>query len=574
MNKVGELSKVLETIGEIDNPKSAPENLSSILKTLISLSGQKAGMLRMEYDDGSRSINIESAEKLPTFCFSRLDAPECICGNAIATSKPKSHESEFKGKIEGVFCNQAGFTTVVNAPISVSGNGNAVTGFLFLAGYQNLDLDVESIELAAKHLGLLAGRLEKHFETEKRLKNLETVSRVGTIISSQLELKELTRSVVDHLGKVIKNDRVNLVAYNQKEEALEFIATVISGEVDTNEPEVYPLSDGMNSWIIKNRRPLLIKENTVEECRAMGIRHGGKPAKSWLGVPILHRGMILGVLSVQCYKEAYAYNNSSTELLSMVANQVGVAMENARLYESTARREVEKQKLYFSLTHDLLSLVTPVSGYGEVISRMDPADFASRQNDLGKNLTSSANRITQFVEDILTFSQIQSGKLELHPENANLYQIIDHSVSNFQSELNMRKIDLYIEGKKVMDTFPRFPKKVVTCDTLQIERVLNNCIQNAVKHASSKVELTTANTKKAVACTIYNDGKGMERALSSKVFDEYFQADRGKKGVGLGLPSVKRIVELHGGNVDIDTDLGKGFAFTFSLPVKAVKVNG
>ena len=571
MNKVSELSEVLATIGEIDNPKSASDHLTKILKTLILLTGQKAGMLRMEYDDGNRSINLESAEKLPTFCFSNLDAPECICGSAITSVKAKTSGGKSRNKIEGVFCNQSGFKTVVTAPISISGNGNGVSGFLFLAGYEDLEIELESIELTARHLGLLAARLEKYFDTERRLKNLETVSRVGTIISSQLELKELTRSVVDHLGKVIKNDRVNLVAYNQKEETLEFIATVISGEVDTNEPEVYPLSDGMNSWIIKNRRPLLIKENTVEECRAMGIRHGGKPAKSWLGVPIQHRGMILGVLSVQCYQEAYAYNNASTELLNMIANQVGVAMENARLYESTAKREIEKQKLYFSLTHDLLSLVTPVNSYGEVITRMDPNDFTSKQAELGESLTSSANRITQFVEDILTFSQIQSGKLELHPENANFYQIIDHSISNFHSELNMRKIDLYIEGKKVMDSFPRFPQKVVTCDTLQIERVLNNCIQNAVKHASSKVELSTTNTKKEMACTIYNDGKGMEKTLSSKVFDEYFQADHGKKGVGLGLPSVKRIVELHGGTVDVDTDLGKGFAFTFSLPVKGKK---
>ena len=170
------------------------------------------------------------------------------------------------------------------------------------------------------------------------------------------------------------------------------------------------------------------------------------------------------------------------------------------------------------------------------------------------------------MEDILLFAKIQSGRLTMHPGAVNLYQIIDQAVSNFHSEMTMRKLDLYIDGERTLKAAGRFPKKVVTCDSLQIERVLNNCIHNAVKHASSKVEVTTRDASAEVQCTISDDGDGMPSEYVDKVFDEYYQHDNGKKGVGLGLPSVKMIVEQHGGNVWVKSDSGAGFAFTFTLP--------
>ena len=554
------VSSILEILGESSDPKSASELLPTVLKKLLSSTNTKTGLIRLEYDAEEFGINLDVSEKLPTFCFNGLDAPGCVCGASIRSGKP-SIDNNFEEK----FCIQAGFENVINIPVIV---GDKPVGFIFLAGDGNdSETSMEDLLLVSKHIGMAVRRIDKFHQTEKRLKTLETISHIGTLISSHLELKELTRAVVDHLGKVIKNDRVNLVLYNQKDETLEFIASFISGEMDNKKSETYSLSDGMNSWIVKNRRPLLMKENTVEECKAMGIRHGGKPAKSWLGVPIIHRGMTLGVLSVQSYGEPFLYNNASVELLNMVANQVAVAIENARLYETMAKREIEKQSLYYSLTHDLLSLVTPVAGFSEVMLRMDQEDFGNKHIQIGNSLKACSEKIIQFVEDILTFSKLQSGKLELRPENANLYQIIDHSVSNFHSELNLRKLDLYIEGEKVMKASSRFPKKVITCDTSQIERVLNNCIQNAVKHASSRVELKTTVNSHELSCTIFDDGNGMSRDLSQKIFDEYYQASTGKNGVGLGLPSVKRIVEMHGGKVEVDTDIGKGFAFTFSLPV-------
>jgi len=414
---------------------------------------------------------------------------------------------------------------------------------------------------------------ECSIELEQRMKTLQTVSEVGTIISSRLTLLELTRAVVDHLGKVLKNDRVNLVLYRPETRTLEFIASFISGEVQTSEPEVYPLSDGMNSWIIKHRRPLLMRKDTVKECNALGIRHGGRPAISWLGAPLVHNKKIIGVLSVQSYSEPDLYDDISAEMLALVAGQVAVAVENARLYEATARREIEKQRLYFSLTHDLIGFVSPIVGFAELLRRLEPNEFGEKKDEISSAIAASAARINRFVEDILLYSKLESGKLELSPEPVNIYRVIGQSLANFRPQIELRGLAVSIDGKETVRPADTFSGKIVNCDVKQIERVLNNCIQNAVKHAATAVTVSTGMADGLFSCEIRDDGAGLPKELSDKIFDEYFQAEGGRKGVGLGLPSVKRIVEQHGGNVKVETDTGKGFAFTFTLPAGG-KVEG
>ncbi|MBI3582294.1 MAG: GAF domain-containing sensor histidine kinase [Nitrospinae bacterium] len=418
------------------------------------------------------------------------------------------------------------------------------------------------------------GREEYAVSLERRLKTLETVARIGAIITSRLTLKELTQAVVEHLGQVLRSDRVNLVLYDKKERTLAFIASFFSGENKRDGAEVYPLSDGMNSWIVKNQKPLLITRDSIEECERMGIRHGGKPAKSWLGVPMFHKEEVLGVLSVQAYDEPGVYDDSSVELLSLVATQVAVAVVNAELYETMEKREKEKQRLYYSLTHDLLSFVSPMDGYAEMLRRAKAEELAERKDDIAKSIKNGVKKISRFVEDILFYSKLESGKMDLHASPANIYPIITLSASNFFSELALRKLALYVDGKKCdvaeVDLLGGVPLDVaaanVLCDQIQIERVLNNCIHNAVKHARSRIDVRVGRRDGEILCTVSDDGDGMPEELAPKVFDEYFQAQNGKKGVGLGLPSVKRIVEQHGGKVWVETAKGRGFSFTFTLP--------
>ena len=554
------LPLLLTPLAQANSEETARKALKTFVTELVLASGMDAGWVRIHSSNTQITTGAESGEGLPGFCFAGLEAPAaCACEAAIQNGEPQWVE-----ETSGGFCGRNGFATVVCVPAMHEGE---CLGFLFLGCHEEKEANLPLLQTVAKHLGLMAARVRDAAVMEKRLITLQTVSRIGTFIASQLTLHELTQSVVEHLGKVLRTDRVNIVLYHPKEEKLEFVASWISGE-GHKEPESYPLSDGMNSWIIRNRRPLLIKKDSEKECAAMGIRHGGKPARSWLGVPMLQSGRIAGVLSVQCYGEPGQYDQTSVEMLSLVAQQVAVAVANAQLYEAAEKREKEKQRLYYSLTHDLISFVTPVNGYGELVRRMDDHMLIARKEEIGKQIVKAGQKIAAFVEDILLYSKLEAGRLAISPMPVNIYKVIDASVSNFYSELTMRKINLYVEGEQWSEgDNGRRPQKIVSCDTLHIERVLNNCIQNAMKHAKNRVAVSTRQDTGELYCTVEDDGEGMPRGEIPHVFDEYWQSNQAKKGVGLGLPSVKRIVEQHGGKVAVDTDTGKGFRFTFTLPL-------
>ena len=553
------LPLLLTPLAHTNSEKAARTALKNFLTELVAATGMDAGWVRIRFSHAGITTEAESGEGLAGFCFGGLEAPTCACRIAIESGTPEWIEETQEG-----FCEKNGFATIVCVPAVHEGE---CLGFIFLASREEKEANLPLLQTVAKHLGLMAARVRDAALIEKRLKTLQTISHIGTFIASQLTLRELTQAVVEHLGKVLRTDRVNIVLYHPKEEKLEFIASWISGE-GHREPESYPLSDGMNSWIIRNRRPLLIKEDSEKECAAMGIRHGGKPAKSWLGVPMLQSGRIAGVLSVQCYRDAGQYDQTSVEMLSLAAQQVAVAVANAQLYEAAEKREKEKQRLYHSLTHDLISFVTPVNGYGEMVRRMDDHALIARKDEIGAQIVKAGRKIAAFVDDILLYGKLESGRLAISPLPVNIYKIIDASVSNFFSELTMRKIDIFVDGARWTEgSAGGLPQKIVRCDMLHIERVLNNCIQNAMKHAKNKVALSTRTDASELYCTVEDDGEGMPRGEIPHVFDEYWQANQAKKGVGLGLPSVKRIVEQHGGKVAVDTDIGKGFRFTFTLPL-------
>ncbi len=397
--------------------------------------------------------------------------------------------------------------------------------------------------------------------------DLETVSAVVRLITSKLTLKDMTMEIVARLGTVLETDEVNVIFYDGVNKELSFLARYFADGSGLEKPEVYPLSDGINSWIIKNRRPLLMTYNTLEECKELGIRHGGKPAKSWLGAPMMYQDNITGVVSVQSYTKTGLYDERSVELLNIVAGQCAVAVENARLFEEVVSREAEKERLYFSLTHDLLSLVNPVSGFAKLIQNMPPDAAPESFSGLLDNVVKSSEKITRFVEDILVYSKIKSGKLVLNIERSDVLHCLESALISCLPETTLRRLGVTLNGVKVtVDTIKTTDNLIADLDVAQIERVFLNLIGNAVKYANSKIDVEAFAEDEKIICRISDDGPGVNESQAASLFDEYYQANKKNKGVGLGLPTVKRIVELHQGSIHAISDEGKGFVIEFSWP--------
>lgn len=273
---------------------------------------------------------------------------------------------------------------------------------------------------------------------------------------------------------------------------------------------------------------------------------------------------------MQSYRKRGLYDAVSVSLIKAVANQCAVAVVNARLFEERADREAEKERLYFSLTHDLLSLINPISGFARIMA--NPAVESQTTKLAAASIMLATEKITRFAEDILVYAKLKSGRLELDISRRCVSESLEQAIGVYSPEIMARSIRLTVNGAEVALRDGALPSLGVAgglaadLDPAQMERVFMNLISNAVKHANSAIRITLSGSDSAVEAMVEDDGEGAPKELCHRLFEEYFQAHKGKRGVGLGLPSVKRIIELHQGRIWIDSDAGKGFRVYFTWP--------
>ncbi|MFW2331226.1 MAG: sigma 54-interacting transcriptional regulator, partial [Nitrospinota bacterium] len=179
--------------------------------------------------------------------------------------------------------------------------------------------------------------------------DLAIVNKTGEVVTSLRTINEMANEIAISINNRFEADEINIIRYDKESNQLTTLAKITSNQESSNTQAVYPLSNGMNSWIVNNARSLLIREDSLSECESLGIRHGGKPAKSWIGVPMCYRNTIIGVLSLQSYNKVNLYNKWTEELLTVLATQCAIAIENSRLFDELLLREKENKNLHESL---------------------------------------------------------------------------------------------------------------------------------------------------------------------------------------------------------------------------------
>jgi len=567
----------VSSLGMARAPESLERALPDLLRMIIERLEARGGAVRVLAQTRGEPFLIEASEGM-ALCFDRLEISQCACHAAL-----EQGEIVVTRDLEEAPCRAAGADAVVCAPIPA---GDGVCGILMAGGGEACNPSPETLQVTRMALASLGQAVDRALEARrdhKMARDMETVNTIGQLITARLTLKDMAHEIVSRLGHVLETDEVNVILYDGERGELSFLASYMAEGDAKDRPEVYPVSDGMNSWIVKNRAPLLMTRDTVAECEALGIRHGGRPARSWLGAPMIYKDKVVGVLSVQSYHKAGLYDRDSVALIEAVANQCAVAVVNALLFGQIIEREQEKERLYFSLTHDLLSLISPIAGFARILKTMSRSGKTETIQDVTGHIQSATEKITRFAEDILVYAKIQSGKLALDIARRDVFESVEPAVRACLPEFELRDITVRLNGQPVTMSratggagahFVALETVTADLDRGQMERVFLNLIGNAVKHARSRIDVTVEADEKQVRCRVSDDGEGASPEQVEHLFDEYYQGDGKKKGVGLGLPAVKKIVELHQGVIRVVTAPGEGFAIEFSWPRTLADRNG
>ncbi len=209
--------------------------------------------------------------------------------------------------------------------------------------YSKQDLTLFSTIAAQAAIALNNARLFQ--ERERRITELAILNEIGRTISSALDPREVTQTICHQVGRVVDTTNFYVALYDEEREEWETVLDIAQGEEQP--PVRYSVQEGLTGHIIRNRQPLLFY--TEEDLRRFGEENGiatiGEQAHSWLGVPMIAADRVIGVIGVESYDREGAFSQDDLAVLSTVAAQAAVAMQNARLFEETRRRLLQVNTL-------------------------------------------------------------------------------------------------------------------------------------------------------------------------------------------------------------------------------------
>lgn len=250
---------------------------------------------------------------------------------------------------------------------------------------------------------------------------------------------------------------------------------------------------------------------------------------------------------------------------TQLEEQVRQAKKEAELAEMIN----QKKNLFFAvMSHELRTPLNAIIGFSDMLEGGFVGPLTEKQKSYVHNVAISGRHLLEMVNDILDLSKIEAGRLMLHPEFLHLPSLIK-DIRGVVSHLGMAK-NVEVEFSVANDL------QGIEADSTRLRQILFNLISNAIKFNREggrvKVAFQPSEDKKWVVCRVEDTGIGIPQAEISSLFTEFYQIDtspsRSQQGTGLGLALTKRLVELHGGFITVESIEGVGTTFKFALPLK------
>lgn len=310
---------------------------------------------------------------------------------------------------------------------------------------------------------------------------------------------------------------------------------------------------------------------------------------SFIISPLLPKEGNKGFLCVGTKNTDMLITEGDEELITILTNQLGQALENARLFEKTwaAHQELEnrvqqrtheltlaleevkkisrrKTDFVSSVSHELRTPLTSVKGYASILLTEKLGALPEEVKLRVEKINRHSDELAALVNDLLDISRIESGKVIMHINKQDLKKLAEETAELLSVQLKERGIELLIN-------LP-LDAAYVSADAGQIKRVFINIVGNAMKFTPPKGKITISGRKtgKAVQIDISDTGCGIPKEAQEAIFEEFYRVDNtineGVKGTGLGLALVKHIIEAHKGKIWVNSEMGKGSTFSFTLP--------
>jgi signal transduction histidine kinase len=387
--------------------------------------------------------------------------------------------------------------------------------------------------------------------TSKRYKQLIEISRD---LASTLELDILLKRIVSVASEITDSEAASILLYDEQKKQLRFQ----TASNEASQAKIYGIivpTDSLAGWVALNREPVVVADVHKDDRWFTNVGEELEfRTHSIIAVPMVAKGKLIGVLEA-LNKCDGTYSDSELEVLSVLGAQAAVAIENARLFQQS--------DLISELVHEIRTPLSSINTVAYLLQR--PETTGEQRMQMVKTIQDETRRLNELASSFLDLARLESGRVSFELSSFHVRELLVECGLVIKPRADENEVVIIIEEAE--------EAYILEADRDQIKQVILNLLSNAVKYNRPKgsIFVSTERVGSSIRLSIKDTGLGLSEEDLSHLFEKFFRASSSEKnisGTGLGLSISKRIIDGHGGQINVQSQLNVGTTFSISLPEK------
>lgn len=563
--RVANLEKMIQVSRALRSAFDLPTLLEQITDAIVELANcEKSSILLLDSDTGELRFAAAGAD-YPLMKEVVVPRHGSIAGSIVETRQPVLVHDAYKHPRFFADVDQLTRQTtesIVGVPLEIGGR---IIGVVEAVNKREGQFDQEDVETLLMFASQAAAAIENTGlieEQRERLTEVILLQDVLLTLSRFIRLDQLLEQLLVLLEEWLGYQNCAVLMCDRDRGCL--TVTAYRGfHSRAMQNRVIPISDStLSGRVATDLRPLRVGDLRD----APGLRSLLEDTVSALSVPLLcgEDVDLVGVISLES-PDKDAFTEGDVRILSTIGAQAAIGIRQAELYEASRRANQLKQEFIATMSHELRTPMTVLIGYCDMLASESLGPLTSAQHSALKVVRDRSELLLRLLNDVLDFSKIASGNLELHPVLVNLRSSAQATVEKYSAYAKRKRQSVSVDIPQAC--------QYVMADEHRLQQILGHLLENAIKFSpEGRPVLIQASLYESsyIRVDVVDKGIGIRPEDLGLVFEDFRQLDnsftREYGGAGMGLAVSKHLVELQGGLIWVESEFGQGSTFSFVLP--------